>query len=152
MGCAQCLSSLQEPFQCLLMLTSQSDTDEGDPQESTLHPRPQRLGGQCGGEVQEVSGQGIEHPEPHQVIRQKSSLYIKPFFRKYMKRRNELFKAMAWWEDEDQNPQSISGRRKIIFEDRYRRRRASLESSIRSSKNGSTPSINARQGLISQYC
>ena len=64
----------------------------------------------------------------------KSSSY---FLRKYQKRRKELFKALAWWEDEDQNPQNISFRRKIIFEDRFRRRRASLESSIRSSSKAS---------------
>ena len=58
--------------------------------------------------------------------------------RKYQKRRKELFKALAWWEDEEQNPESISSRRKIIFEDRFRRRRASLESSIRSSSKSNT--------------
>ena len=45
--------------------------------------------------------------------------------------------ALAWWEDEDQNPDRKYvdySRRKINFEDRkssIRRRRASLESSIR---------------------
>ena len=57
--------------------------------------------------------------------------------RKYKKRRRELFKALAWWEDEVENPDlsldldSTPGRRKILFEDRIRRRRASLESSVR---------------------
>ena len=48
---------------------------------------------------------------------------------------------MAWWEDEAQNPNSgffDQSRRKIIFEDRIRRRRASLESSVRSSSKGSS--------------
>ena len=48
-----------------------------------------------------------------------------------------LFKALAWWEDEVENPDlsldldTTPGRRKILFEDRIRRRRASLESSVR---------------------
>ena len=53
---------------------------------------------------------------------------------------------MAWWEDEAQNPNSgffDQSRRKIIFEDRIRRRRASLESSVRSSSKGS--SLGSRQ-------
>ena len=56
-------------------------------------------------------------------------------------------KALAWWEDEDHNPDidNTRARRKILFEDRIRRRRASLESSIRSSSksnsNGQSPNI-----------
>ena len=56
-------------------------------------------------------------------------------------------KALAWWEDEDHNPDIDNTRagRKILFEDRIRRRRASLESSIRSSSksnsNGQSPNI-----------
>ena len=45
--------------------------------------------------------------------------------------------ALAWWEDEDQNPHRDcidQSKRKIFFEDRkssVKRRRASLESTIR---------------------
>ena len=70
--------------------------------------------------------------------------------RKYKKRIRDLSKALAWWEDEHQNADDKNfSKRKIFFEDRMRRRRASLESSIRStskSNSGSNPSPSPSRG------
>ena len=84
-----------------------------------------------------VSDSGTSVGEKSKKLADKALNILNPA-RKYQKRRKELFKALAWWEDEEQNPESISSRRKIIFEDRFRRRRASLESSIRSSSKSNT--------------
>ena len=57
------------------------------------------------------------------------------FVRKYKKRSADLRKALEWWEDQQQNPDSAhtaASRRKIIFEDKnfsFKRRR-SLCSSV----------------------
>ena len=43
-------------------------------------------------------------------------------FRKYEQRRERLKSAMAWWEDENQNPETHNldfSKRKILFKDRH---------------------------------
>ena len=82
-------------------------------------------------------------PDPTSTVGEKSkeladkALNLINPARKFEQRRRNLRLAIAWWEDEDQNPDLDHvdySRRKIIFADRknhFRRRRASLESSIR---------------------
>lgn len=66
--------------------------------------------------------------------------------RKYKKRIRDLSKALAWWEDDHQNADDKNfSKRKIIFEDRIRKRRASLESSVKEiskANSNSNPSPN----------
>ena len=59
------------------------------------------------------------------------------YCRKYEQRRRNLQQALAWWEDEDLNPDRIFidfRRRKIFFDERkfiLSKRRSSLDSSLR---------------------
>ena len=60
-----------------------------------------------------VSDSGTSVGEKSKKLADKALNILNPA-RKYQKRRKELFKALAWWEDEEQNPEGISSRRKII--------------------------------------